>query len=1142
VATEQVDNGGAAEDPEILAQKLQRSKELTRRYSSALRRSQRRNRAQDLPPIYIPDWFLDRKVQLREDVQPKKKESRRKECALTIKHNESGDHGTCSIPVSQPHATMKSIAQMYKGLWDGRMMENHKAALAKDFARRMGLKDDEQALRILEKGEDPALQKDLDEERSQLLRELESVPHSEATPEKMEEKYIEHLMRQDRSASLKQPKHSEASSEQQLPKMSEYGRIPPLVIAEIRATIAASLAAMQPAINDSFPSVKTNLILHSPSNDGEKSLNFAVESIANQLGADVVTLQAQDLAQIAGDYLGEGPEPSPHSIRSLGYDTYKFGPDFANDLEGWAKEEPFDEDQDSSAEPPSVAEFPRGRPPFKPGPFLILKSIGMLKDISQNLRSNQAVGTAHVDNSGVPSGFQPATGRSQNDIQLEDLKLSTLLEALVDSNELKRSRGLPPTASHSQNSHKSILSKQKQCPDEPKLFDFSFQGEDPEIPFTSALPIACIPQFKFVANNEPPTDQPQIPERSKIIRIQDIKELNATQYGSRILQKLEDIVRKQRSAGESVMILGTTCSEELTPEMSPSGVQSLQSEGEAGFYRTIVVPQGDGKSDTSIDRDSSAKKRAMRLTLSGHERQKLKQINLRHIQDMLRRLDPPLAVSIADEEQTANQLRRYSPLFSTDLSWSAMTYDEVHRIALTAVGLHRMDPTNDQLSWAHVTLAMGLLKASDEIKYTFVKSKATEQENLFKHRYRENMARMGIDPFPAGRDSQEGDRTRQKSAKELNRIKANASKHEKKLMHGIVNAEQIKTTFDQVHVPKETKEGIRTLTSMSLLRPDAFKYGVLATEKISGALLYGPPGTGKTLLAKAVAKESGSTVLEVSGSQIMDKYVGEGEKNVEAIFSLARKLSPCIVFLDEADAIFGTRDSGRERVSHRDILNQFLKEWDGLSDATVFVMVATNRPFDMDDAVIRRLPRRLLVDLPTQEDRKEILKIHLKGEQLDSSVDLDDLAKRTPLYSGSDLKNVAVFAALACVREENEQASIAAAKAAASSIESNLSDSEPDAVTASSSTPSDENPPTSPSPILVQGLKYDFPERRILHIRHFDKALQEVSASISENMSSLNAIKKFDEQYGDRKGRRKKKSYGFGVGGQSSEDAARVRT
>lgn len=524
---------------------------------------------------------------------------------------------------------------------------------------------------------------------------------------------------------------------------------------------------------------------------------------------------------------------------------------------------------------------------------------------------------------------------------------------------------------------------------------------------------------------------------------------------------------------------------------------------------------------------------------------------------MLRSLDPAAAANISNLEQSPFRFAEWAPIFHSSQFNRVLSYDEVHRVALTALGLLITRPASEaaasedapaQVSWAHVALAMGLLKASDTAKYTSFEKAAAAIPKRSKNAFGNQEG-----GFEADLGRKRPDEKSMQRQRNLQRIASTANKHEKRLMPGIADPDQIKTTFDQVHVPTETVDSIRTITSLSLLRPEAFSYGILATEKISGALLYGPPGTGKTLLAKAVAKESGSTVLEVSGSQIMDKYVGEGEKNVAAIFSLARKLSPCIVFLDEADAVFASRDAMRERTSHRDILNQFLKEWDGLNDLSVFVMVATNRPFDLDDAVIRRLPRRLLVDLPTQADRKEILRIHLKGEQLDESVDLADIAKRTPFYSGSDLKNVAVSAALACVKEENEQAAIAAAKTTAESeLElPSTSDSEtpPDSQTASASISTTSPPsqqtssPSSPPKALhlVRGQNYTFPEKRTLHSRHFDKALQEISASISEDMSSLSAIKKFDEQYGDRKGNKRRKDFGFGVIAERNESAARVR-
>ncbi|KAK3392613.1 hypothetical protein B0T20DRAFT_383579 [Sordaria brevicollis] len=334
--------------------------------------------------------------------------------------------------------------------------------------------------------------------------------------------------------------------------------------------------------------------------------------------------------------------------------------------------------------------------------------------------------------------------------------------------------------------------------------------------------------------------------------------------------------------------------------------------------------------------------------------------------------------------------------------------------------------------------------------------------------------------------------------------------HEKKLLAGLVNAKDIHTTFDDIIVPAETKESLIGLTSLSLQRPDAFAYGVLKTERIPGCLLYGPPGTGKTLLAKAVAKESGANMLEVSAASINDMWLGQSEKNVRALFSLARKLSPMVIFLDEADALLGARHNNPGRTAHRETITQFLREWDGLSDMRAFIMVATNRPFDLDEAVLRRLPRKILVDLPLVAERAKILKVMLREEQLAPDVDLDALAKETDLYSGSDLKNLCVSAAMEAVREECR------AKEA-----------------------HDAAHPDGPA--------YEFPEKRVLTRKHFEKGMREISASISEDMESLKAIRKFDEQYGDAGGKaarkRGRRGIGFEVAGtaRGGTEEARVR-
>ncbi|KLU81584.1 katanin p60 ATPase-containing subunit [Magnaporthiopsis poae ATCC 64411] len=326
--------------------------------------------------------------------------------------------------------------------------------------------------------------------------------------------------------------------------------------------------------------------------------------------------------------------------------------------------------------------------------------------------------------------------------------------------------------------------------------------------------------------------------------------------------------------------------------------------------------------------------------------------------------------------------------------------------------------------------------------------------------------------------------------------------NERQLLHCIIEPEKIKTTWDSVVCSAETKESLQALTSLVLTRPSEFSYGVLASERMAGCLLYGPPGTGKTLMGKAIAKEGGAAMLEISAAAINDRWVGASERNVRAVFTLARKLAPVVVFLDEADSLLGTRE-GRFRSGHREVINQFLREWDGLSETDAFIIVASNRPHDLDEAVLRRLPRKILVDLPLASNRLDMLRIMLRDEQLDPvTVSLERLAADTELYSGSDLKHLCVAAAFQAVRD-----TIKARDA-------------------------------SPSPA-----DFVFPDRRTLTGDHFARAMDEVSASVSPDTGLLKAIRKFDERFGDGQRKRKKAAaMGFAVAPYTHRaETARVR-
>ncbi|KAF8992623.1 P-loop containing nucleoside triphosphate hydrolase protein [Cyathus striatus] len=246
--------------------------------------------------------------------------------------------------------------------------------------------------------------------------------------------------------------------------------------------------------------------------------------------------------------------------------------------------------------------------------------------------------------------------------------------------------------------------------------------------------------------------------------------------------------------------------------------------------------------------------------------------------------------------------------------------------------------------------------------------------------------------------------------------------YESALLSCIVDPNELATAFEDVCISEKTVDTLRTITSLRLRFPSAFTSGVLSRESMGGVLLYGPPGTGKTMVCRAVARESGARMLVIKPSDVMDKCLGESEKRVKAIFGLAYRLAPCLIFVDELDSLFGKRKEDDQKW-YRDILAEFLQSMDGLksakenTDAVVILIGATNRPQDIDEAVIRRLPSRMMVDAPDEKQRQRILELHLRGETLDEDVKLSEIAAKTTNYSGSDLKNVCVSAAMASVKE-----------------------------------------------------------------------------------------------------------------------------
>mmetsp|Transcript_46652 Transcript_46652/g.73030 ORF Transcript_46652/g.73030 Transcript_46652/m.73030 type:complete len:286 (-) Transcript_46652:87-944(-) len=216
---------------------------------------------------------------------------------------------------------------------------------------------------------------------------------------------------------------------------------------------------------------------------------------------------------------------------------------------------------------------------------------------------------------------------------------------------------------------------------------------------------------------------------------------------------------------------------------------------------------------------------------------------------------------------------------------------------------------------------------------------------------------------------------------------------------------------------QDVKQRLHELVILPFTRPDLFSRGKLLRPP-RGVLLYGPPGTGKTMLAKAIAKQTKAVFLTLSMSSIQDKWFGESQKLVRAVWELAWKIQPTIIFIDEIDAFLRERKDN-EHETTANMKSEFMALWDGLSTdptAQVVVIGATNRPWAIDKAILRRMPRAFCIDIPGPEQREAILQSILKEENC-LNIDYTLLANSTERYSGSDLKELCRAALLAPVQE-----------------------------------------------------------------------------------------------------------------------------
>jgi ATP-dependent metalloprotease FtsH len=242
----------------------------------------------------------------------------------------------------------------------------------------------------------------------------------------------------------------------------------------------------------------------------------------------------------------------------------------------------------------------------------------------------------------------------------------------------------------------------------------------------------------------------------------------------------------------------------------------------------------------------------------------------------------------------------------------------------------------------------------------------------------------------------------------------------------LVTGDKPTVTFGDVAGVDEAKQELQEVVEF-LKYPE--KFIALGARIPRGVLLVGPPGTGKTLLARAVAGEAGVPFFSISGSEFVEMFVGVGASRVRDLFDQAKRNAPCIVFVDEIDAVGRHRGSGLGggHDEREQTLNQILVEMDGFDSSTkVIVLAATNRPDILDPALLRpgRFDRRVVLDQPDINGRKAILQVHSKGKPLEPTVDLEVIAKQTPGFSGADLANVVNEAAILAARRNKKKISL----------------------------------------------------------------------------------------------------------------------
>ena len=487
---------------------------------------------------------------------------------------------------------------------------------------------------------------------------------------------------------------------------------------EILANIRSGLSLPTSVFSDGFVAQKVHVLLQCPRGGGIYLLDSVVEKAALAAGADLLRLDAQDMAEIGGNYLGEGGEPSPYSIRSLAYEAQRLvaRQDPAGAEEAAEQEEDGEMEDEDNHPPGRGFSGAFGLPVFsKINVVPVGNFVGTLEDLFRSAKGpmNNLASPSPQAN-GSPT--QPSRNSRTLTDQWEDMKMSGLTGAMLEvvDAKVRRSRA-----------------------------DFARavgQEQGPQVD---------------VSPDQATSSQGVEAERPLIVQIRDYKEIRSTRNGQALIRALMLHVRRRRKHGQAAMIIGTVSSGELVPDLSQPGFRSLQSEFEAGPGRTIIVtPARSAAQDDALGKDA---------------RRRTRQINLRHLQDMLRQRIPPSMGSPPVLSQTDLRLDS-SVEYGSGLEESVWSFDHVHRVAATALGL--VGP-GEELTAVSISTALQVLDSSDETKFQWALDEEQTQKGVAHVRSGPSIVSSAATATgPEGR---------------MKRIRKECNPHEKKLLGGVID-------------------------------------------------------------------------------------------------------------------------------------------------------------------------------------------------------------------------------------------------------------------------------------------------------------------------------------------------------------------